>query len=143
MLCATRNQPGGLRRAYMGHLIRVANYVADFGKQGKNANKIQQLLHDLSEDLRDRWLQFVETKVAPANRNNEIIPVTVKLIILQMLVLDDISPLIFFILQSHMVAPRVSSDEEETDIIRHSLPKDTAAQEVIKINHYIGHLKNI
>lgn len=31
-----------------------------------------------------------------------------------------------------MVAPRVSSDEEESDIIRHSLPKDTAAQEVIK-----------
>lgn len=31
-----------------------------------------------------------------------------------------------------MVAPRVSSDEEESDIIRHSLPKDTAAQEVIE-----------
>ena len=30
-----------------------------------------------------------------------------------------------------MVAPRVSSDEEDSDLIRHSLPKDTAAQEVI------------
>lgn len=29
-----------------------------------------------------------------------------------------------------MVAHRVSSDEEEPDLIRHSLPKDTAAQEV-------------
>lgn len=62
----------------MGHLIRVANYVADFGKQGKNSTKIQQLLQDLLEELRDRWFQFVETKVTPANRNNEIIPVTVK-----------------------------------------------------------------
>ena len=31
-----------------------------------------------------------------------------------------------------MVAPRASSDEEgESDAIRHSLPRDTAAQEVI------------
>lgn len=29
-----------------------------------------------------------------------------------------------------MVAPRASSDEEESDLIRHALPRDTAAQEV-------------
>ncbi|EFX89814.1 hypothetical protein DAPPUDRAFT_310134 [Daphnia pulex] len=100
-----QNQQGGLRRAYMGHLIRMANYVVDFGKQGKNATKIQQLIENLPDELRNRWADFVENKVVPANRNNEIIPVT-----------------------SHMVAPRVSSDEEESDLIR--LPKDTAAQEV-------------
>lgn len=39
---------------------------------------------------------------------------------------------IFPVYQSNMVAPRASSDEEEPDLIRHSLPKDTAAQEVVK-----------
>ena len=47
-----QNQENGLRKAYMGHLIRIANYVVDFGKQGKNAAKIQQLLQDLPEDIR-------------------------------------------------------------------------------------------
>lgn len=61
----------------MGHLIRIANYVVDFGKQGKNATEIQQLMQDLPEELRARWCDFVENKVAPAIRNNEIIPVTV------------------------------------------------------------------
>lgn len=73
-----RNQQGGLRRAYMGHLIRMANYVVDFGKQGKNATKIQQLIENLPDELRNRWADFVENKVVPANRNNEIIPVTVQ-----------------------------------------------------------------
>jgi hypothetical protein len=62
----------------MGHLIRMANYVVDFGKQGKNATKIQQLIENLPDELRNRWADFVENKVVPANRNNEIIPVTVQ-----------------------------------------------------------------
>lgn len=61
----------------MGHLIRMANYVMDFGKQGKNAIRIQELMQDLPEELRVRWNNFVENKVTPAIRNNEIIPVTV------------------------------------------------------------------
>lgn len=61
----------------MGHLIRMVNYIVDFGKQGKNATKIQLLQQDLAEELKIRWPEFVETKVAPANRNNEIIPITV------------------------------------------------------------------
>lgn len=61
----------------MGHLIRIGNYAVEFGKQGKNAAKIQQLIDNLPEDLRNQWLEFVENKIAQANRNNEIIPVTV------------------------------------------------------------------
>lgn len=61
----------------MGHVIRMANYIVDFGKQGKNATKIQQLQQELPDELKIRWPEFVETKVAPANRNNEIIPITV------------------------------------------------------------------
>ena len=73
-----RNEAGGLRKAYMGHLIRIGNYVVEFGKQGKNASKIQHLIENLPEDLRNQWIEFVDSKVAQANRNNEIIPVTVK-----------------------------------------------------------------
>jgi len=73
-----RNEAGGLRKAYMGHLIRIGNYVVEFGKQGKNASKIQRLIENLPEDLRNQWFEFVENKVAQANRNNEIIPVTVQ-----------------------------------------------------------------
>ena len=62
----------------MGHLIRMANYIVDFGKQGKNATKIQQLVENLPDELRNRWVDFVENKVVPANSNNEIIPVTVR-----------------------------------------------------------------
>ena len=42
-----RNEAGGLRKAYMGHLIRIGNYVVEFGKQGKNASKIQHLIENL------------------------------------------------------------------------------------------------
>jgi len=100
-----QKQPGGLRRAYMGHLIWIANYITDFGKHGKNAIRIQQLMQDLPEDLRQRWQEFVDVQLAQANRNNEIVP-------------------------SNMMAPRASSDEEEPDVTRHTLPKDTALQEV-------------
>lgn len=62
----------------MGHLIRIGNYVVEFGKQGKNASKIQHLIENLPEELRTQWIAFVDHKVAQANRNNEIIPVTVK-----------------------------------------------------------------
>lgn len=40
-----------------------------------------------------------------------------------------------------MVAPRVSSDEEESDLIR--LPKDTAAQEVKYRNHCTEFFSNL
>lgn len=65
----------------MGHLIRMANYVAEFSKQGKNATKIQQLILEIPEEVRNRWLEFVETKITPVNRNNEIIPITVWLVL--------------------------------------------------------------
>ena len=74
-----RNKPGGLRTPYMGHLIRMANYIVEFGKQGKNATKIQHLIEeDIPEAIRSRWSEFVDSKLAPANQNNEIIPVQVK-----------------------------------------------------------------
>ena len=73
-----RKQPGGLRRSYMGHIIWIANYITDFGKHGKNASRIQQLMQDLPEDLRQRWQEFVDVQLAQANRNNEIVPVKVK-----------------------------------------------------------------
>ena len=61
----------------MGHLIWIANYITDFGKHGLNASRIQQLMH-LPENLRQRWQEFVDTQLAQANRNNEIVPVKVK-----------------------------------------------------------------
>ena len=70
-------EPGGLRRAYMGHLIWIANYVIDFEKQGKNAAKIQKLMQELPEDIRFSWQEFVDNKMAQANKNNEIVPVKV------------------------------------------------------------------
>lgn len=76
-LCLGRTQAGGLRRAYMGHLIWIANYVVDFEKQGKNSSKIRRLVQELPDDLRQQWLDFVDTQLAQANRNNEIIPVKV------------------------------------------------------------------
>lgn len=36
----------------MGHITRMANYIVDFGKQGKNSSKIQTLMQDLPEELR-------------------------------------------------------------------------------------------
>lgn len=102
-----QTQAGGLRRAYMGHLIWIANYVVDFEKQGKNSSKIRRLVQELPDDLRQQWLDFVDTQLAQANRNNEIIPV-----------------------KSNMMAPKVNSDEEEPDIIRSTITKDTALQEV-------------
>jgi hypothetical protein len=123
----------------MGHLIRMANYVVDFGKQGKNATKIQQLIENLPDELRNRWVDFVESKLVPSNRNNEIIPVTVRATNEKGFALLFITLLLSF--QSHMVAPRVSSDEEESDLIR--LPKDTAAQEVKILNYFNKSVSNI
>lgn len=68
VLCLiSRSLPGGLRRAYMGHLIRMANYIVEFGKHGKNAAKIQQLISDLPEDVRTK----VPEKTNQAQFHNE------------------------------------------------------------------------
>jgi len=102
-----QNQSGGLRQAYMGHLIRMGNYVADFRRQGKNSTKIHELFLNFPEELCLKWEDFVENKLTAANRNNEITLVT-----------------------SKMAVPRISSDEDEPEVSRHALHKDTALQEV-------------
>lgn len=61
----------------MGHLIRIGNYLIDPAKQGRNASKLEQLLQELPEELLQQWQGFVESTLAPAVRNSEIIPVTV------------------------------------------------------------------
>lgn len=78
-LAVCRSQPGGRRRAYMGHLVLIANYVIDFEKQGKNSTKIHQLIQGLDEDLRSDWRDFVDNKMAETNRNNEIVSVKVRI----------------------------------------------------------------
>lgn len=41
-----------------------------------------------------------------------------------------------------MVVPRISSDEEEPEVSRHALHKDTALQEVTRNDHYKTNIIN-
>lgn len=68
---------GATRKAYMGHLIKMANYVVELGKDGKNAPKILNLIQSLPESVQLEWQEFIDVKLSQANKNNEIIPVTV------------------------------------------------------------------
>lgn len=79
----------------MGHLVRMANYIVDFGKQGKNATRLQELFQKLPEEVTNQWINFVENKITPANRNNEILPVTVSFFIIAC-ILRDILNILYF-----------------------------------------------
>ena len=61
----------------MGHLIKMANYVVDFSKNGKNASRITSVVQSLPESVQSEWQEFVEGKLSQANKHNEIVPVTV------------------------------------------------------------------
>lgn len=116
----------------MGHLIRIGNYVTDLKKQGKNSSKINELFLNFPEELQQKWEDFVENKLVVANRNNEITLVTVINQWLDLACFNLIKCHCFY--QSKMVVPRISSDEEEPEVNRHAIHKDTALQEVNQHN---------
>lgn len=61
----------GQRKAYMGHLIFLANVVAAAADKGPYSSVIKDLIAALPEDYCTRWSTFVTTALSDVNKRNE------------------------------------------------------------------------
>lgn len=65
-----RQEAGGMRRGYMGHLTRIANTVVQNAEREQEPFEITQLIKELPEDYKARWEQFVNETLTETNKKN-------------------------------------------------------------------------
>lgn len=65
-----RQEAGGMRRGYMGHLTRIANTVVQNAEREQEPFQITQLIKELPEDYKARWEQFVNETLTETNKKN-------------------------------------------------------------------------
>lgn len=59
-----REKPGGCRRGYMGHLIKITNSVSIQAEKGPFADFLQQVI---PEEVLNSWKTFIIDAIEPIN----------------------------------------------------------------------------
>lgn len=62
---AEEKKPGGFRRGYMGHLIRIVNHISSQYEKGPLGDFLKEVL---SEEVLNTWSVFVNNSVEPINK---------------------------------------------------------------------------
>lgn len=59
-----RKRPGGCRRGYMGHLVKIVNSVSSQCEKGPLEDFLKQ---NLPEEVLSSWFSFIDLSIEPIN----------------------------------------------------------------------------